>query len=438
MDQVHRVGTEDNLVVEINRASEGDTLVLESGYHTIDSPISKDADYITIVGRGINNTIIRQTDDFPLIELVGMKRRGDRCTRWQFRDLTLQSGRETSSDIVRARYGGSHRFENVRFESSKSIGNGVFAEECWDVRFTNCEFSNGGDPDVDSADVYLYNGDYDMTNSLFFLNCTWSEVASHALYSDSSGQGKLNDRIYIANSKFRGYGRGGRIQEDPNQFYIDGSCRALKIVNCHFNWSLKGFVRNQNPGRLLQISNCCFEQYGDAALDVRSDDSIVANNAFVSGRSGSTAVRTRGSNTRIVGNHVSDENGFEIEGENTGIHGNAVRDAAENGITIAADHCSATGNVVTNPGRHAITVTGDSTIVSGNTCLDATNVGVRIADAERCLVTDNVIRSAGERGIASVGTSDRLLVDDNVVTESGVEDVALTGDHNEIGHNLLD
>jgi parallel beta-helix repeat protein len=436
MEHARYVTPDDDLGAVLEAVEDGETLYLSGGYHTIDAPLRNDVNYVTIQGAGINNTTIRQSGDFPILELIGTQRRGDRRTRWMVRNLTLNAKDGTTSDIVRARYGGQHRFENVQFNASTSSGNSVYAEECWDVRFMDCEFERDGDPDEGTAAVYLYNGDYDMSNSIRFTNCTWRSVTSHALYSDSSGKGKVNDRMYLVNCKFLGFGRGGRIEEDPENYYIDGVWKWMKIVNSHFNWSMKGFIRNRKGGEALQVSNCSFQQYGDTAIDAASDNNLISNCIFESQRGGSTAVEARGRRTTIIGNRIADRDGIHVDGTSTSIQGNTVTDPDRTGITLEADDCVVTGNTVISPGHHGIAVTGDSTVISSNTCFEPAKTGVRFEDARHCIATDNLVRSAGRRGIESVGESDYLLVDSNVDVASSDTDISLVGDNNEVGLHL--
>ncbi|WP_276256540.1 right-handed parallel beta-helix repeat-containing protein [Halomontanus rarus] len=436
MDGARYVTPDDDFTGILREIDEGETIYLSRGYHTIDSPIRCDVDYVTITGEGINNTTIRQTGDFPVLELVGTQRRGDRRSNWKVTDVTFKSQKGNTTDLVRAQYGGQHHFERVRFECIDSLGNGVYAEECWDVRFNNCRFSNGGDPDEETADVYLYNGDYDMSNSIRFTNCTWDPVASHAIYSDSSGKGKINDRLYLVNCKFRGFGRGGRIKEDPEKYYVDGLWKWMKIINSHFNWSIKGFIRNQAGGQAVQVANCSFQQYGETALDLASDDNLVSGNIFESKRAASTAIRSRGRQTTIMGNRIADHGGIRISGDSTSVHGNTVTGPDRTGIALDADGCLVTGNRIISPGRHGILMTGESTVVSSNTCIEPATTGIRFEDARYCIATENLVRSAGERGIESVGDSDYLLVDSNVDVYSTATDVELAGTNNEVGIHL--
>lgn len=436
MNGARYVTTDDDLAAVLEDAAEGATILLSRGYHTVDSPLRSDVNHVTISGEGINNTTIRQTGDFPILELIGTQRRGDRRSRWTLSNVTLKSRKGNTSDLLRARYGGQHRFDNVRFEAGSSSGNSVYAEECWDVRFSNCEFCSGGDPAAGTADVYLYNGDYDLSNSIRFTNCTWHPVTSHALYSDSSGKGKVNDRIYLVNCKFLGFGRGGRTEEDPDCYYVDGVWKWMKVVNSHFNWSMKGFVRNRTGGEALQVSNCSFQQYGETAIDVASDNNLVSNCIFESKRGGSTAIRTRGRRTTIIGNRIADRDGLRVEGASTSVHGNTVTNPDRSGIALDADDCVATGNAVISPGRYGIVAAGDSTLVSANTCIEPARTGLRFEDASHCIATGNLVRSAGQRGIESVGDSDYLLVDGNVDVGSAETDVSLAGEHNEVGTHL--
>lgn len=436
MTDARYVTTDDDLGAVFEGLDDGAEVVLSGGYHTIDAPLRSDANYVTITGEGIDNTTIRRTGDFPVLELIGTQRRGDRRTRWMVTNLTFNAGKGTTADILRARYGGQHRFENVQFNGEGATGNSVYAEECWDVRFMDCEFLNGGDPDEGTADVYLYNGDYDMSNSIRFTNCTWRTVTSHALYSDSSGKGKVNDRIYLVNCKFLGYGRGGRIEEDPERFYVDGVWKWMKIVNSHFNWSMKGFVRNQSGGEALQVSNCSFQQYGDTAIDVASDNNLVSNCIFASERGGSTAIRARGDRTTIIGNRIADRDGLHVEGEATSVQGNTVSDPDRTGIAVEADDCVVTGNTVISPGHHGVAVAGDSATVSSNACFEPARVGILFDDARHCIASGNRVQSAGQRGIRSDGESDYLLVHGNVDVGSAETDVSLAGEHNEVGIHL--
>lgn len=437
MPESRHVTTKDNLVAELNKMDEGGTLHISRGHHVVDAPLRNNVDGITVQGEGVEDTVITRAADFPLVELVGTQRRGERRYSWAFRNLTLRATRGDSSDLLYARYGNHHRFENVKFGGDGMTGNGVYAEEVWDVRFRNCEFAKCGDPTEGTADVFFYNGDYDNTNTVKFINCTWGKPTSYAIYSDSSGRGSVNDRFYLANCKILGEGRGGQITDDPERYYIDGSCRGLKVTNSHFRWGLRGFLRNESGGS-VQVSNCKFQHYGDVAVNLGSGENIVSNNVFESNRGDSTAVRTTVPGNSILGNRIDDENGLTVEGDRTAVNDNAFTTPTGDGITVDADDCVVRGNIIRDPGGDGIAISGNGAIVSSNRCVDPSGSGIAFVDSRYGIVTGNAIRDPGDEAIASSGDSDCLFVTTNMCVGGTSPGVSLAGQNDEVGTNFIE
>jgi hypothetical protein len=411
----YEVSTDDDLASLLAEAEPGSTFVLSAGTHEVDETLRTDVNRITIRGQGWRSTTIERTGDFRLLELHGVEgdHAGNKRRRyWTVENLQLSAGGQGSTDLIHQRWSEGHRWSNVGFDGNGSSGNNLYAEQCWDQTFVGCVLSGGGDPEAGTADVYWYNTDVDNTNNWRFVNCRWEKLNSYAIYSDNSGSGGPNGRLFLVNCKFHGYSDKTNVgnRQAADVYPLDLSAHVVKISNCWFVYSRRGWIRiRSGRSNTTQIVNSAFRNYREPAINLGGKENYIAHNSFWG---------------------PSEYDGRAIhagpEAKETAIVGN-VTGGADPSIHVEANRATVTGNVVdfdgffeesVHDGIHGIVVSGEDTSLGNNVVANAGGDGIRFDGATGAAATGNVVRDPRDGGIVA-GDGDRVLVGNNVVRGAG-------------------
>jgi hypothetical protein len=411
----YQVSPDDDLAALLADAEPGSTFVLSAGTHEVDETLRADVNRITIRGQGWKSTTIERTGDFRLLELHGVEgdHAGSKRRRfWTIENLQLSAGDGGTSDLVHQRWSEGHRWTNVGFSGWGSTGNNIYAEQCWDQTFVGCVLMAGGDPEAGTADVYWYNTDVDNTNNWRFVNCRWEKLNSHAIYSDNSGGGGPNGRLFLVNCKFHGFADKTNVGERQaaDVYPLDLSAHVVKISNCWFVYSRRGWIRiRSDVSNTTQIVNSAFRNYKEPALNLGGKENYIAHNSF-------------------WGPSTYDGRAIHVgpEAKETALIGN-VTGGADPSIHVEANRATVTGNVVDFDGFfddavHAdidgIVVSGEDSTVGQNVVTNAGGAGIRFDGAAGVAATGNVVRDPRGKGIVA-GDGDRVLIGNNVVRGAG-------------------
>jgi hypothetical protein len=306
---------------------------------------------VIIRGQGMSSTRIEPTGDFPAIELTNQTDVQPSFSKWIFQNLMfLQSNGE--SDLFRAKDVDTCRFSNVSFAGNgpDRRGNNLYCSNCYDWKFYGCHWAGGGDPEIETADMYLENN----TNSFHLVNCRFERMRSYAMFMPSDSRG-ANHRI--STTKFHG-STGGDAPDVP---YIKGPFQQLQLMNCKLGPCFEGFLHfsgdkgqfgKARGGILVQNNQFEFHNLGSSpAITLAGDNrAAIAENDFHSVGTENPAVDVRDGYATIVGNLVR-KSPIEVSGGSATVIGNNVqKPQGKNGIVVNAGDTTIVGNRVNGAG----------------------------------------------------------------------------------------
>jgi hypothetical protein len=368
----------------------GGRIVLEAGDHSVDSPIRRDIDSVTIVGAGTHNTVVRRNHEGPVVDLVG-EEEGDRRRFWSFRGLTLDANGIGAAPVFRARFSDVLFFERVRFRASNTPASNLVATQCWDWKFDRCQFAAGGN-DADSGDVVLVNGP-EQCNNFHFSDCRWERMRGVGVLSDTSGSGGVNHTHKFTSCKFHGT---PDPTLRPDAAHIDGAFGRLQVTNCSFAWS-NGFLnltrgddslpRSMSRGNVVR--GCRFlAEYREPAIRVATPSSVLAHN-YVRGRDQTPPMA------------------IHVDAADVSVTDNVVE---QHGVRVQGDRCRVANNTLVHPREAGIVVNGRDASLSGNAVQGAAGHGLQVGATTGLAAIGNVIRTANGDAIRLNGTTGVTLL----------------------------
>jgi hypothetical protein len=412
------VSTDDDLASILNAAESNDTFLLEPGTHELSETVrpGTDINYVTIRGHSMFNTFITRSGDFRMFELHGDDSNYDgkglvpAPYQWTFEQVQIKA-RSGTEDLIHTRYGDEYRFLHCKFEHQGGTGNTIFVEQGWDWKFFGCNFDYGGIPERDTADVYLYNGDYDNTNHLRFTQCKFEKVSGHAIYGDNSGDGSTNGRVQIDNCKFHG-------PPPTETYYIAGDLSNVIVGNSYMAVGKGGYINVNGNSLLLDSNKIYLLQGGGPMIVLDGKEAVVSNNSFYS--SGvDTTVAANTHEAVIEGNHFGGAAGrVEVNADRVSVAGNTLEGSSADAVDVDANAVAIDGNLIRNPSRHGIALSGRKASITGNVVQGTGSDGIHLAGAQQVTVGNNTTRECGSAGIRIDSDSRRIALTGNVDVDS--------------------
>lgn len=209
-------------------------------------------------------SIFKRTANVTMFEMVGTNRVTDRLGFNKFEAIKFVDDLTSAAvPLIVAKYADSVVWRDVMFTmGTENSGSGhiIDAEECWDWRFYNTVWKDGGVTATSKAHIRLFNGADDNCNGWHFHSCRFQEAQGPIILFDSGGAGSRNNRFWFVQCKFEFAGPSRAAAA-----FIQGEASHVYGMLCEFsNAGAGGFIDQPAAGTIWKFLGCSFEDTDDA------------------------------------------------------------------------------------------------------------------------------------------------------------------------------